>query len=867
MRNSKNKQKPPRIAEYLLKKVFQEDFFKSAGDFREIYNHIVKKRGRFGAWLWYWFQVLISLKSFITGILYWNTVMIKSYIKIAFRNIGKQKIYSLINISGLAIGLACFIMIILFAQYELTFDDYHKNGDRIFRVIKLTMSGDAADIHSGTPAPLAQALRDEFPEVENTVRINGYGEIIVKYKNRIFLEDNVYLADATLFEVFSYPLLVGNPENIFKNLHSVVITESMAKKYFGDENPIGKSVNFNKRIDLIVTGIAKDVPENSHFKFDFIAPFELIGEVSWRGYLTSWGAFNFNTYVLLRKNSSAEELGKKTIALMKKYRGENEKDYQVLFFQPLRKIHLDGSVRGNFRPVKDIKYIYFFIVIAVIILSLACINYMNLSVAQYSGRAREVGMRKVIGAYRFQLVKQFLGESILTSFIALPLGIGILALIIPHFNRLTFTRLDLNMFLSMQFLTGLLVIALFVGMISGSYPAFFSAGLKPVKALWGDLKSSKKGRYFRNLLLIFQFSVSVILIISTLVVTKQMRFIRNKDIGINKDHVINITLFSGESRRNVKILKEELLKNPNILNASASTFSPLGGGGNNSANWEGKTDDNDVYVRWYFADYDFLDTYQIDLVEGRYFSEEFTSDRKSAYILNESAMRLFGWDSGVGKRFDIQSAAMGEGTVIGVIKDFNFKSLHHRIGPMTITLTTTASTFSVRLNQENIPQTISYIKEVWKKIVPDEPLDYSFLDEDYDRMYSTENNIKRMFNYSTFLAVFIASMGLLGIASFSISIRTKEIGIRKVLGASLSNIIRLLSKEFVKLVVVANIVAWPLAYYFMKNWLQSFEYRISMTAWIFLIATSLVLIISFITISYHSVKAACANPVNSLKYE
>jgi putative ABC transport system permease protein len=785
-------------------------------------------------------------------------VMFKNYLKIALRNIRRKKVYSFINISGLAVGMAIFFLILIYIQYEFSYDRFHENANQIYRITTEWQVEGQSQIHESTAAPVAAALLNDFPEVINAVRLTRTGAII-NHNGQSFIESRIYMVDPSFFDIFNFPLIRGNPKTALADSNSIVITEEMAEKYFGQKDPIGKTITFMNRYDFKITGISKNVPPNSNLNYNFLVRFDLINEFSNFNYLQSWAAWNFQTYILLQKDFLLSEFEKKSVEFIKKYRGKDSTNPQRLHLQPLTRINLETQNR--------IQYIYIFSAIAAVILLLACINFMNLSVAQFSTRAKEVGMRKVIGAQRHQLIKQFLGESIVISFLALPLALILAELLMPFFNSLLMTQLQSHYLQNLPFVMAIIGITFSVSIVSGSYPAFYQSALRPVQSIKGELKSGSKISLLRSFLIIFQFSVSIILIISTVVIYNQMHYIRGRDLGFNKEHIVNVPIYARELRQKIDYVKSELLSNPNISNVSVSTFSP-GSYPNQSVDWEGRKEDEELMMPWYSVDYDFIKTFEIELIKGRDFSNAFPGDIRSAYILNECAEKTFGWENAVGKQFQVERADLTMGRVIGVMKDFHFASLHYPMQPLALVLAPDeGSHFSLKIASKNISATLEFIKNKFKEFAPGAPFEYKFLDDEVSEMYMAEERLGEIFNFLSVLAIFIACLGLLGLSFFAIARRTKEIGIRKVLGASVLDILTLLSKDFTKLVVIANVIAWPIAYYAVNKWLQNFAYRSSLSIWIFILAGAIALIIALITISFQSTKAAIANPADSLRYE
>jgi putative ABC transport system permease protein len=613
------------------------------------------------------------------------------------------------------------------------------------------------------------------------------------------------------------------------------------------------------RFDFEVTGVAKNPASNSLLNFDFLIRFDTINELSGFNYLASWGAWNYHTYILLQKDFSPEKFEQKTPAFIKKYRGEDSTNPQ--------RFHLLSLSRINLETYGKIKYIYFFSAIAVIILILACINFMNLSLARSSTRMREIGMRKVIGASRHQLIRQFLGESVVLAFLALPLVFCFVHLALRPFNALLMTQLKSDYMGNLPFLLCILGITLLVSLISGSYPAFYLSTFQPVLSLRGEIKSIAGVSRLRSILVVFQFSISVILIMSTITIFNQMKYIQKRNLGFKKDFIVNIPILDDKVRQNTDPLKHELLGNPNILAASVSSFYP-GSYPNQSVDWEGRKDDEELMMAWYSVDFDFAKTFEIELLDGRDFSRDFPSDIESAYILNESTLAALGWENAIGKQFMVERRGFEMGTVVGVVRNFHFASLHHDIEPLALVLFPKGGNhFSLKIAPVNISETLSFLEKKFKEFSPHVPFRYSFIDDDIAEMYIAEKRLVKLVNTFSVLAIFIACLGLLGLASFTICRRTKEIGIRKVLGASLSTIFILVTKDFAKLVLVAGVIACPLGYLAMNKWLQNFAYRVGIGWWIFLLSTLLALFIALLTITYHAFMAALNNPVETLRYE
>ncbi len=801
--------------------------------------------------------------------------MLKNYLKIAARNLLKHKAYSFINIAGLAMGMTCCILILLYVQHELSYDRFHQDAKRIYRIF--WQSGNP---QTRTPHPMAQAMVSDFPEVKSAVSISpiwGPGltrpAISVKYGDKRFDEKGFYSADTTFFEVFSFPLIKGDPKTALRSPFSIVVTEEMARKYFGDEDPLGKVLTINNRTDLKVTGVLQNLPANAHFHFDFLLSYVLL-KMRETGSYYEWEDFGHYNYIVLSPDAEAKAVEAKIPDWFLKYNDWPAEDAtelksgQVGFrLQPITDIHLHSHLKWELEPNSDIGYIYLFSATAVFILLIACINFMNLSTARSATRAREVGMRKVLGAFRLQLIGQFLGESMLLSMLALLLSLAAIELLLPFFNALSGRELAISYRDNPQLIIGVLGIVLLVGIVSGSYPAFFLSAFQPAKVFKNTTKLGAKSARFRQILVVAQFAVSIALIAGTGIVASQLDFLRNKKLGFDKDQVVVIPIKDGSLRNKYEAIKAELLQTPGALHATAVSNVPGGRFNQNPIHWQSEDDRQSVsQVR---VDHDFFATLGIEMAAGRSFDRNLSTDIDSAFILNETAARLFDWDTAVGKTitwFDDDNTRRG--MIIGVAKDFHFQSLHQQIEPLLFHVLPSGFNYVlVKIGAGNIPRTLAGLEKKWTGFDPAHSFDYSFLNNDFDALYRAEERMQAIFGNFTLLAVFIACLGLFGLASFTIQQRTKEIGVRKVLGASVSQIVMILSKEFTRLVLIAFVVACPLAYLVMNGWLQNFAYRTEISINIFLLAGALGLIIAWLTVSYQALKAALANPVEALRYE
>jgi len=808
--------------------------------------------------------------------------MFKNNVKIALRNLLKYKFYSFLNLTGLAIGIAICLLILLFVQDELNYDKYNDKADRIYRVIADFKLGGNNLVSPQLGPPSAQAILNDYPEVENVVRVREAGVWFIKYGDKTFKENNVLEADSTFFEIFTIPLLAGNPEEVLNKPNTIVLSKTTAEKYFGNENPVEKVLRLDNREDYIITGVFQDIPSNSHFHADFIKSLKIRNDGSSEYWLSR---MNYITYILLQENYDPKNLEAKFPAMTEKYigpeilqfLGKSMEDFRKdgskagFYLQPLTDIHLYSDLSGELEPNGDIKYVYIFSAIAVFILLIACINFMNLSTARSAGRAKEVGIKKVLGSERKDLIKQFLTESIIMSLISSLLALCLIQLLIPYFNILSGKQLEISYLTNPQFLIGIIVLTLFIGILAGSYPALFISSFKPVAVLKGKLRSGAKSGWLRSSMVVFQFSSSIIMIIATTVVFNQLSYIQNKKIGFDKEGVI-IIHDTYMLDKQIESFKNEIVNDPNIISGTISSYLPVESSRNNNGTFrDTRTNDEKLTpMQTWRVDYDYIKTMGMEIIEGRNFSKDFGGD-SAAVIINEAAAKHFEWDNPLNER--IGQFASSDGSeintynVVGVVKDFHFESLKNTISPVLFFLRPDDSSVAFRFKGTNTAEIINLIKTKWDKFAAGQPFEYSFMDEDFIKMYQAEQKIGEIFSTFAFLAIFVACLGLFGLAAFTAEQRTKEIGIRKVLGASVPGIILMLSKEFAKLVVIAFIISVPVAYYYMNIWLQDFQYRIDLTAGIFLLAGIIAISIAMITVSYHALKIATANPAKSLRYE
>jgi putative ABC transport system permease protein len=789
--------------------------------------------------------------------------MLKNYLKIAIRNLRRHKIISFINVIGLAIGIACAALILLYVRHELSYDRYHEKKDRIYRLVS-KVQGASYEAVAKVPGPWSIAAKKDFPEIEQIARFVFFNEILVSRGEKRFYESNGWFADSTVFDVFSFALLQGNPKTALTQPNAIVVTEAFAQKYFGKENALGQTLTFDNQNQYQVTGVMANVPANSHFTFDFL--------VAMASYANprrdNWQWLQFYTYVLLKEGASPQTIAAKFPALLRQNVEANIAANYTPYLQPLADIHLRSHLFREMQANSDIAYIYIFSAVGGFILLIACINFMNLTTARAATRAKEVGVRKVTGADRRQLVKQFLGESILISGLALLLALVCIDALLPAFNALTSRQLTVDYFQDYFLVIGLLGITLLVGMLAGSYPAFVLSSFMPVNVLKGKLPGSSR-TWLRKGLVVVQFAISAFLIIATGIVYNQLEYMQNKKLGFNEEQLVTFPIRDAAMQQKYEVVKQAFAQHPNVVSVSVSANLPGGGDYGIPYEPEGIPEDRIPPMRILVVDHDFIQAFQMELAAGRSFSREYPTDATSAFMINEEAAKQLGWSDLSGKMIAMRNIQRAKAPVIGVLKDFHFRSMREKIGPIMFLIQTPDwfNVFSVRLRPENISETLAFLERKWAEFDPNHPFTYTFFDESFAQLHQAEQRIGTLLRYVSILAILIAGLGLFGLATFTAEQRTKEIGVRKVLGASVSSVTLLLSRDFTKLVLIGFIVAAPLAYYAMQRWLQEFAYRTEIGAGVFLLSGLLALVIAWLTVSYQSIKAALANPVESLRYE
>ncbi len=787
--------------------------------------------------------------------------MIRNYLKIALRNIKRYSAHSILNISGMAIGMACALLILLWVYDEWSYDRHFKNADNLYRVIEKDPTGGEASLFAIAPGVLTKALKEEYPEIIRSSRYEPHSELRLKKGDEFSDERAVAAVDKDFIKMFNIEFVQGDMNSALNEPHNVILTEEMAHKYFGSEDALGKTLTESLGYLVTVTGVVKK-PHNSHLQFDFIVPMELLTE---RGApLNDW-EFRCYNYIELSKGTDGKIVEEKIRGFLKKhFKGSNSE----IFLQNIKKIHLFSSRKYTYdiSGHGDITYVRIMCLIAVFILLIACINFMNLATAQSARRAKEIGIRKVAGANKRKIIFQFLGESLLIVFVAHVIAMIFVELLLPGFNNLFGKQLTVN-YQSVGLYMGLITVVLFCGLLAGSYPAFYLSSLKPLDIIKGVITKNPGNAQFRRVLVVFQFSLSVLLIICTLIVGKQLNYMQNKKLGFNKDNIGYFMFPTAPWDPKLKTVKKELLNNPDIVSATNVFYNydnPLNMDGNSGGfNWEGKKEGENVLFYTLGADEDYAKTFQLELKEGRYFSSEFSTDATAA-VINEEAANIMGFKDPVGEI--ITNPQGSKSTIIGVVKDFHFKSLHYKIEPLIMQIGG-SNTFFIRMKPEHITSTVESIRKMYDSFKPDIPLNFHFLEDDFDRLYQTEQRIGKIVGYFSFLAIIISCLGLIGLSSFMTERRTKEIGIRKANGAKSHTIFFFLSKEYIIWVLISIIIASPIAWYAMDKWLQNFAYRISISWWVFALAGTIALIIALLTVSWQSYRAAGKNPVDALRYE
>jgi len=851
---------PPRLASLLIGLVARTlENGSLLGDLEEEYRAVARWKGRRRADLWYLSHVAASLPALLGSLLVWRVVMIKNFLKVTLRNIVRHKGYAFLNIAGLALGLAGAILISLWVRDEASFNRFHENADSIFRV-EFDQNYSGKLFHVGvTPVPLAPALKESIPEIEDASRYFRVGAFLVRVGDNAFYEDNARVVDPSFFRIFTFPAVGGDPFAALSASDSLVLTESAARRYFPDGPALGKTVNINNQRDVVVRAVIRDIPANSDLGFDVLVPYAYLAS---QGFEEVWTSNSISTYIQLKPGQDPGTVSMKIQDVVGRHRSAEDVTFSL---KPLVDLHLRSHF-GFEDSGGAARYVSIFSLAAAIVLLIACINFMNLATARSSRRALEVGLRKVVGARRSQVVGQFFGESILFATLALVLASGLVAALLPAFNRLSGKGLGLGMMIGWPFLSGLAALTILTGVLAGVYPALVLSSFRPARVLKGLVRAGIRGAAFRKILVVAQFSASVGLMIGTTVVFRQVDFMRSKSPGFDRDHVVALQI-RGDIVKSYQTLKKSLLQNPRILGVTAATAKPTGIGSNSDgANWEGKDPNWSLSTNMIYVDADFPETIAVPVVEGRSFREVEPPAGEPEFIINETLARLIGTDPVEGTRF---SYGGPQGRIVGVVKDFHFDSLEAKIEPLVV-LRGREEYFRyilVRFDKADVREGMSALEAAWESVLPGYPFEYSFLDEDFNDMYAAEKRMGGVLRAFTAFAVLIGCLGLFGLAAYAAERRTKEIGIRKILGASIIKVIALLCREFLVLVGLANLIAAPVTALLMRNWLGRYAYRTEMGSAVFAGVLLVSMAVGLLTVIFQAFRAASADPVKSLRYE
>lgn len=809
--------------------------------------------------------------------------MLTNFFKVALRNLWKRKLFSVINIVGLSVGIACFFLITVHVLDEFSYDNFHHNRQNLYRVALERVYPDNVVNYAVIPHSIPTAMLNDFPEVENMNRLLHFqNEVVFRYEEKTYEEDKIIFADPNFFEIFNIPLIEGDPAQALTGQNGLVFTKETAQRYFGDEDALGKRIS-TPQGEFLVSAVCENVPKNSHLEFDFVGSLELLGFTRQPNY----ASFSVVSYIVLKDGTDPAEIEAKLPALVEQYAagqiqaraGISYQEYVAAgngynyFLQPIRSIHLHSHLTNEIKPNGNILYVYILIAIALFLIVIASINFMNLATARAVARAREVGIRKIVGSLRGSLIRQFLMESLLVSLISMLIAAALVQLILPVFNGLAGKQLEVSYINTPMYLIILLALGIGVGLLAGSYPALVLSAYRPATVLKGRFSTSRKGIMLRNVLVVFQFSVSIILISMTLMVSQQMDFMQNKDQGFDADHLIMLERAYSLGTQ-VEAFKQELRGIPGVMEAAGSD-TPIQGGFYYGIMFQTEQDSEIKTTRGMTVDSDFIKTLDVKVLEGRGFQEEF--DDTWSVLINESSIREFGWNDPVGmklKRIGDPGEPVGDYTVIGVVKDFHYNSLHEDIDSFVLFSMESIPEqqrvyplLNIRFRPENTRSVLAGVEQAWNKFAPEQPFSYFFLDDRLNELYHNEQTSGRIFAVFAVLAILIASIGLFGLSAYTAEMRTKEIGIRKVLGSTASKIMLLLSRDFAQLILFAFVFAVPAAYFAMHQWLQNFAFRLGVQPWTFVLAGAAALVIAQLTISFQAIRAANANPADTLKFE
>jgi putative ABC transport system permease protein len=783
--------------------------------------------------------------------------MLKHHLKMAIRNLIRAKGYSLLNIAGLGIGMGVCVIILLWARYQFTYDRFHENIDQLYWVPVWYQLGNEVTPAIGSPPALAQGLEEDYPEIVNATRYYPHSAL-VKHGQRNFTEQ-MKMVDPSFLQMFTFPLVKGDPQTALSDPYSLILTERMAEKYFGHEDPLGKILRIDNECDVAVTGVARDMPNNSTLRFDFLSPIGLADVLTRADRTDTWYNCCFYTMAQLREGADYQAVSEKIRDRIK--RSQSDSNLEPYLF-PFSKLHLHW-ISGEGGYISTVKT---FVAIALLILGIAIINFVNLTTARSGRRAREVGLRKVVGASRGELIRQFFGESIMNAVIAAIIGLLLVELLLVPFGHLMGDSLSFDLFTDLTVIVAMISVAILTGILAGSYPALLLSAFKPVKTLKGSGAGEGRRSWPRRILVVCQFAVSLLLIISTLVIYRQHNYMENKEVGFDRENVVYLPMYA-EVQPNFEAMKTKLLANPYFLSVTKSTHSPSGIYWNGQDwEWEGRDPNVNPLVTYLGVGYDYLKTLGMEMAEGDFYTPEISAGRGDIVVINQAFSQIMGFESSVGRKLSHQGS---DYVVLGVVKDFHFKPVSETVGPLVIYFEPERTNWKLfaKIDPQHTKEALDYLAAVWSDLGAGYPFDYHFLDDDFEDFYYGEKVARNTLLYFAIIAIAISCMGLFGLACFMAERRTKEIGIRKVLGATVPGIAKLLSKEYVLLVLVANLIAAPVAYYLMSNWLQDYPYRVHMNAAVFVIAAALTLVIAIVTVSYQAIQAALADPVNTLRYE
>jgi putative ABC transport system permease protein len=790
--------------------------------------------------------------------------MFRNFIVSAIRNISRKKLFSFINIFGLAVGLMAVFFIFLWISDELSFDRFHENAGRLYRVEENQYYANGSYHVNVTPWISGPVWREKIPEIENECRITETGNLLVRYQDKIFYEDDIIAADSGLFEMFSFGLLAGKENKILRDPGTIVISDEMAEKYFGKEDPLGKILTLNNSEVFEVKGVFKKPPVNSSVRMSMVVPFEYMKKSNW--YSEDWGSNSITTFIMLKKDADPKPVDKKLTDVVRDHNPEGTTDYLLA---PLTGMHL-YSWFGYSQQQRGIQFIYIFAMVALFVLVIACINFMNLTTSYSATRSREIGLRKVTGASRQEIIYQFLSESLVMTVLSVIIALVLVLLLLESFNTISGKAISRDDLLNPSFIGGIIVITVITGLLSGSYPSLVLSSFRPVKILRGELSLKDKKGIFRKVTVVIQFSLTIILITGTIVIYKQMVFMQNMDLGYKKENLFYIPI-RGEIRNNYNSIREEFKKNPSVEYVTASSHPPHSIGSNSgSAQWEGKDPQMETLISFSGVDYDYLKTLGISLKVGREFSPEYgtdaAKDTTGAFLINEQMEKLMGGDNILGKQLKFLGIT---GPIVGIMKDYHYQSARNIIEPLALTVSPAnyLNFIIVRIRPGNVAEEMKSIEKSWDAVIPGFPFDYRFVDRDFDQMYRSENRMAQLMQYFAIVSIIIACVGLFGLAGFTTVQKSKEIGIRKVMGATESSILVLFSAETIRLMLISALIACPIALFILHKWLQDFAYRTRLDPWIFIGASILTLVIALASISYQAIKAANTNPADIIKYE